>query len=91
MPENPLISKIKIGDTIYDIKGRELKMNNNNRIRDIKITTNEDIMHEYYILSVVEQQIIDTIMLTDTQYEKLSKVNMKYGTLRFIRKDDNDE
>ena len=65
-------------------------MNNGNRIRDIKITTNEDIMYEYYIFSVVEQQIIDTIMLTDTQYEKLSEINMKYGIMRFIRKDDND-
>lgn len=65
-------------------------MNNNNRMRDIKITTNEDIMREYYIFSVVEQHIIDTIMLTNTQYEKLSKVNMKYGIMRFIRKDDND-
>lgn len=65
-------------------------MNNDNCIRDIKITTNEDIMYEYYIFSVVEQQIIDTIMLTNTQYEKLSEVNMKYGIMRFIRKDDND-
>jgi hypothetical protein len=65
-------------------------MNNDNRIRDIKITTNEDIMHEYYIFSIIDQQIIDTIMLTDDQYEKLSKVNMKYGIMRFIRKDVND-
>ena len=65
-------------------------MNNEKHIRDIKITTNEDIMHEYYIFSIVDQQIIDTIMLTDTQYEKLSKVNMKYGIMRFIRKDVND-
>lgn len=65
-------------------------MNNSKHIRDIKITTNEGIMHEYYIFSIVDQQIIDTIMLTDTQYEKLSKVNMKYGIMRFIRKDVND-
>lgn len=65
-------------------------MNNEKHIRDIKITTNEDIMHEYYIFSIVDQQIIDTIMLTNTQYEKLSEVNMKYGIMRFIRKDDND-
>ena len=65
-------------------------MNNDKRIRDIKITTRTEVMHRYYIFSVVEQKIVDTIMLTEQQAEQLNSVNMRFGTIKFIRKEDND-